>query len=628
MRPGIGFVLILFFASVAWSAEKKEEEQKPAQSIGELRQQIEKVLKDTNTPGVSVAIVHRAGPEWVTGIGTADVASGRAATADTLFRIGSVSKGFVALSVLTLVEQGKLSLDDPVRKLAPEVWFENRWESTDPVRIVHLLEHTTGWDDIHFREFAKEAPPTMGLREAFDYDHHSRISRWPPGTRMAYCNAGPAVAAYVIEKLTGQPFEDFVEEHLFRPMGMKTATYFPPNPAIAATLYHDDGKTTFPYWNIIFRPSGSINASASDMAAYVQFYLNRGNANGRQIVPGEDISRMESPASTWAAQAGLKAGYGLDNYWEVNEGFVYHGHDGDVDGGLAEMWYMPDHEVGYFFGINSGSGDADERIGKAIRAYITRDFWKPAQPPVGPLPPDAAEFAGWYAADSPPQELTHFLGNLLGIAHVKVADGKLSFTALRAGEVPFVPVENGLFRSLSNQESPEPIPSMALVTPKEGARFLAMSFGTRTMKQIPSYRAWLQIGLTTFVLLSMISILFYAAFWLVAGLWKERRHPADRAMRAWPLTAVLSLLALVAIFIWIPDDVSMLGNLTVWSGGICLATVAFALSAIASAAALWRSRGQSVRPGVYRYSTVVTVALLIAAAYLAWWGVIGVRTWA
>ena len=79
-------------------------------------------------------------------------------TADTLFRIGSTSKAFVSLSILMLADQGKLSLDDPVHKLAPEVWFENRWESSDPVRVVHLLEHTTGWDDFHLREYAKKRP--------------------------------------------------------------------------------------------------------------------------------------------------------------------------------------------------------------------------------------------------------------------------------------------------------------------------------------------------------------------------------------------------------------------------------------------------------------------------------------
>jgi hypothetical protein len=102
------------------------------------------------------------------------VANGRAATSETLFRIRSTSKAFVSLAILMLADQGKLSLDDPVRKLPPEVWFENRWEADDPVRVVHLLEHTTGWHDMHLREYAKDAPGSMGLREALDYDHHSR----------------------------------------------------------------------------------------------------------------------------------------------------------------------------------------------------------------------------------------------------------------------------------------------------------------------------------------------------------------------------------------------------------------------------------------------------------------------
>ncbi|MGD0436903.1 MAG: serine hydrolase domain-containing protein, partial [Bryobacteraceae bacterium] len=151
-------------------AKKNIETEKAAQSIDELRQQLLKELKDSHTPGLSVAIVHRDGPEWIAGLGLADVASGRAATADTLFRIGSVSKAFTSLAILQLVNQGKLSLDDPVRRLAPEVWFENRWEASDPVRVVHLLEHTTGWDDMHLREYAKQAPDTMGLREQLDYD--------------------------------------------------------------------------------------------------------------------------------------------------------------------------------------------------------------------------------------------------------------------------------------------------------------------------------------------------------------------------------------------------------------------------------------------------------------------------
>src|SRR5258705_2142669 len=190
-----------FFIPFGAAADKKDEKPNPAQSVDELRQQLEKILNDTHTPGVSVAIVHKDGPEWVAGVGLADVATNRSNTADTLFRIGSTSKAFASLSILMLADQGKLSLDDPVHKLAPELWFENQWGSTDPIRVVHLLEHTTGWDDIHFREYAKQAPDSMTVREGLDYDHHSRTSRWRPGTRMAYCNSGPPVAAFIVEKL-------------------------------------------------------------------------------------------------------------------------------------------------------------------------------------------------------------------------------------------------------------------------------------------------------------------------------------------------------------------------------------------------------------------------------------------
>jgi hypothetical protein len=103
-----------------------------------------------------------------------------------------------------VADQGTLTLNDPVHKLVPDVWFENRWEATDPIRIVNVLEHITGWDDLHLREYAKQAPDNMGVREGLDYDHHSRTSRWRPGTRMSYCNSGPPVAAYIVEKLTGQ----------------------------------------------------------------------------------------------------------------------------------------------------------------------------------------------------------------------------------------------------------------------------------------------------------------------------------------------------------------------------------------------------------------------------------------
>ncbi|MBV8478615.1 MAG: serine hydrolase, partial [Acidobacteria bacterium] len=579
------------------------------------------------TPGVSIAIVHKNGSEWVTGVGVADVASGRPVTADTLFRIGSTAKAFASLSILLLAHHGKLSLEDPVHKLAPDVWFNNPWEATDPVRVVNLLEHTAGWDDIHFREYAKEAPDSMTLKQGLDYDHHSRTSRWRPGTRMAYCNSGPAVAAYIVEKITGQRFEDFVEQNLFAPIGMKTATYFQP-PAGAATMqYHEDGKTPYGYSHILLRPSGAINASANDMAAYLLFYLNRGAVSGKRVVPSGDIDRMESPTSTWAAKEGMKSGYGLSNFWSIEEGFVYHGHDGGIEGGLTEMSYMPDYGVGYFYSINTENGTADEKIGKTIRAYITKGLEKPALPPVASLPADAADYAGWYEPDSPRVELTRFLGRLVGLSRIQFRDGKLFMTSLGARNDEYLPVAAGQFRHVSQKDPPSPVATFELLSVKPEGRFVQDSLGA-TMKRIPGWFAMSEIILTAFVVLSVIAIVIYAPFWILGGLSRRRQRPAERATRMWPLIAVLSAIAFVVIFILSSDDLSArMGNLTLWSFGLFAMTLVFAIAVLASLISVLRARGE-VRRGVRGFSIVVTTALFIAATYLAYWGIIGLRTWA
>jgi CubicO group peptidase (beta-lactamase class C family) len=613
--------MLLWVTSACFGADKKDEP-KPAQSIGELRQQLEKILKDSHTPGVSVAIVRKDGPEWTAGVGTADVASNRPATADTLFRIGSTSKAFASLSILKLVREGKLSLDDPVAKLAPDVAFENRWEATDPVRVVHLLEHTTGWDDIHLKEYARDARG-MDLRAALEFGRASRVSRWPPGTRMSYCNSGPAVAAYIVEKVTGQRFEDYVQQNLFGPIGMKTATYFEPPAGTATTLYHGDGKTPYPYWNIIYRPAGSINASASDMAPYVQFYLNRGTVNGAVVTPAADIDRMESPQTTWGAKERLKSGYGLSNYWSFQDGFVYHGHSGGVDGGLTEMAYMPEYGVGYFFSINSGNGDAFGKIGKAIRNYITLKLQRPVVPAAAPLPGDAADYAGWYEPSAARPELTHFLMRVLGLSRVQFRDGKMTIRSIN-GTQTFVPVTGRLFRYVDKNDPPEPVATVVLLSNKG-----FIEAGTMPLMRVPGWLACAEILLTGLFLLSVVSILLYAPFWLIGGLIRRRRRPAERAMRLYPLVAVLSLIAFVVTFIrGSADVIQRFGNLTPWSAAVFLATIVFAAATIMGAWSAATARPELVRRPVRWSSAIVSVALVTALVYLAYWGIIGLRTWA
>jgi CubicO group peptidase (beta-lactamase class C family) len=612
-------------ASFCFAQAKKDETPKPAQSIAELRQQIEKILADTHTPGVSVAIVHKDGPEWVAGVGKSNVATNHAATDETLFRIGSTSKAFASLSILKLANEGKLSLLDPVRKLAPEIWFENKWESTDPVRVVDLLEHTTGWDDMHVAEFAKDAKG-MTTKQGLDFYRKSRVSRWRPGTRMSYCNSGPAVAAYIVEKITGERFEDYVTQNFFLPIGMKTATYFEaPSPQLT-TLYHGDGKTPYPYWNILVRPAGSINASARDMAAYVQFYLNRGKVGDVQVMPAASIDRMETPTRTWEAQEGLKAGYGLSSYTSIRDGFVFHGHNGGVDGGLTEMAYLPEFGVGYSYSINAGNGYALDTIGKAIRAYVTRNLTRPTVPVAGKLSAEAADYAGWYIPVAPRGEMMHFVLNLLGLSRVRFADGKLLLTRLGEIDQAFVPVGGNQFRYLPKEGAAEPVATAMLMRPNAEGRF---AFLGTTIQQVSAFGAWTRIVLTIWVLLALAAALLYAPVWMVGGLFKKRRRPASRAMRLWPLVAALSIV-LLAVFVQLAgaDAISRLGHVTVYSVGICVCTLLFAFASVASAVSLGLAWKREIRGFTRWHSILVTSALVIATIYLAYWGIIGIRTWA
>lgn len=628
----IRLLISLFIIAFHGVVSSSETIYKAAQSLEELQTQLENVLESMHVPGMSVAIVDREAPLFVTGLGKSDLANDRFATAETLFRIGSVSKSFVALAVLKLVGEGKLSLDDSVRKLAPRIWFSNRWEESDPIRVVHLLENTTGWDDMHLREFANDS--SMSLIEALDYDHSSRTSRWPPGTRMAYCNSGPAVAAYIVEKISGISFEEYIKENFFKPIGMQSTTYLQPDSELATTLYYRNGKTAHNYWNIMYRPVGSINTSANDMANYLLFYLNRGNINGHQVLDATSIERMQNPSSTWAAKEGLLSGYGLHNYSTMYDGFIYHGHDGHLPGGHAAMAYFPKEGVGYFYSINSDNLDAFTKIGGLIRGYIARNLEKPISFPAVLMPEKATSYTGWYEPDSPRMQMFAFLERLIGLSYVYVEDNKLLVTSLSEQNAEFFAVNESEFLYVPKDESQDSLPTLKLIEPNKSGQFIHMSLGLRnlaflniTMKHIPTWLAIFQIISVGFVLTMFMITLIYAPF-LIFRLLNKNYAYSDLSVLLWPLIAVLSLVSIVVICMLCGDlYIQRLGNLTVWSFSLFLATMVFATASIMSVILTWRF--SKVKLGVVKrsYSVLVTFALMLTTTYFGYWGIIGLRTW-
>src|ERR1700739_2447680 len=120
------------------------------QDIPSLLKQLDKFRADAGVPGAGVALFDRNGVTWVGGLGYADVGKKRPVDADTLFRAGSISKGFVAVALMQVVDQGKMRLDARLKDIAPEIPVDNPWEESDPVTVAEVLEHTAGFDDMHF----------------------------------------------------------------------------------------------------------------------------------------------------------------------------------------------------------------------------------------------------------------------------------------------------------------------------------------------------------------------------------------------------------------------------------------------------------------------------------------------
>jgi hypothetical protein len=201
----------------------------------------------------------------------------------------------------------------------------------------------------------------------------------------------------------------------------------------------------------------------------------------------------------------------------------------------------------------------------------------------------------------------------------------MTLKAMSGPPSTFVSVGDRFFRYLPKDGSPEPEASAALITPNNDGVFI---FAGSTFKRIPTALAFAQMAVTGFILLAILSVPIYALFWIIGGFIPRRRRPAERAMRLYPLAAVASLVAFVTIFILCGSDaITRLGNATVWSIGLFLTTVLFAVAVLMSSWSFVTASGEGVRRGVRWYSGIVSLALLIALIYLAWWGVIGVRTW-
>ena len=611
---------IFVFSSLAYA-----DTEAPPQTLEELKTAIEKIRTETNTPAVGIALVNKDGPLWIAGLGDANIEQQTPANENTLFRIGSVSKMFAALAVLKLQEEGKLNLNDKVRDLVPEIQFENPWEETHPVRVAHLLEHTTGWDDIHLAEYAYSAPDTMSTKEGLDYHPDSRKSRWIPGTRYAYCNAGAAVVAYIVEKITNKKYEDYIADTFFKPLDMPSTSYF------QTELYKEKGATLYTngkpenYWHIIHRAAGSINSSPKDMANFVQFLLARGATPNQQLIPNAAMDRMEVSETTLGSTAGLTAGYGLANYTSGYKDFhvAFHGHNGGVFGGLTELSYNQKLETGYVFMINTGNWPAFDKISKTIRAYLLKDNAVTKPQPIA-LPEKFNALNGYYTPINHRQHMTRFMNGIFGVMKFRTDDNYVYREPLLGGwDAP------GVAYAVNNDyliEQWTGLPTIALVNdPIEGS---TVQVGADLFKPVSALSVFgllgLYVSLGAISLLSVLAIIFWGCRRLV------KKIPADASVwiRIWPLLTSLVLLGSIICLSMVGLFMQAAASVSVLSITVYLLSIAYPLCALASAIILFKYRNQAISKWVYGYALIYTSLHLLMAAHLVYYEIFALKLWA
>jgi CubicO group peptidase (beta-lactamase class C family) len=253
-------------------------------------------LREDHIAGATISVVKDGRLFFAKGYGSADLQTGTPVSAQTtLFRIGSVSKLFTAAAVLQLVEQGKLNLHADVNTYLKTFHIPATYP--EPITLAHLLTHTAGFED---RETGLYPLTTNDLESLGQWlAKHVPTRVRPPGKLTAYSNYGYALVGYIVEQVSGMPFEQYVEQHLFQPLGMRSSTFRQPLPAsLAADLsqgytYSNGMYHPGPFDVVQGVPEGAMSSTATDMANFMMALLQNGRFGTERILQAVTAQAMQ-----------------------------------------------------------------------------------------------------------------------------------------------------------------------------------------------------------------------------------------------------------------------------------------------------------------------------------------------
>jgi len=583
-------------------------------------------LREGDIAGLVISVVKGGRLLLAKGYGRADVARNIPMSAETVVRAASVSKTFTATAVMQLVELGKLELDRDVNDYLD---FRIPAAFGRPVTLRNLLTHTAGFEETAY-------PRSRTPRSLRDHVLTVPERLFPPGMIPAYSNYGLTLAGYIVSRVSGEPFGQYVERHILGPLGMNRSVFrftLPDRLEPAAKIYPVASADPYPatlYAELAAddAPAAALATTARDMTRFMLAQLQDGTLDGTRLLHAETLRSMQSPVVVPITGA---QPIGLGLFRTDYHGHRVIGHSGDGEGAHADLRLLPDLGIGVFLAMNSDGKSsglfpaAFTLRGRLFEAFVDRYYPTPApadEPTAATARDHARLVAGEYAWSR--QQRGDYQEALALIQRFVLApvirandDGTIETPAsltLEAGgrtqrwrEVgDFVwrevggrarlvmDVKDGRVRSVWSDQSASvwvdlPVPFL------RSARF-----------NVP-----LLIGATVVLLLSTL-------WWPVGAVIRRKRGggPPPASERLTRFAAFLGVLAMVGWFIAMAADLASMAGSARWIRLIQVVTLAASLGALAALADVrrgWRGRGVAGR--------TASIAVALALAEVAWFSV-------
>jgi CubicO group peptidase (beta-lactamase class C family) len=332
------------------------------------------LLKKNKAVGVSIAIVENGKIVYATGYGFADVANKVPATEQTIYRIGSCTKSFTALSIMQLQEKGLVDVKQSVKTYLPELTIQSRFNDTNTIVIDDMLRHVSGLPCDITNGFYCDSPPDM---KWVIQQLNQQTTMSPKRYTRAYSNIAYGLLGEVVARTSQSTYEQYVNEHIFKPLNMQSSfiTYEEKWAAKYAKGYRGDKETRDPM--IRDAAAGLIHSNVVDMSQYLMMYLSKGNYNGVKIAAPQSVTDMEqSTIENVTLPDDENWGYGLYSsdimFKKGNDSSVMQviGHGGDTYIYHADFKFIPGKNIGAVVLTNNGGGARMVNATKLLKLYL------------------------------------------------------------------------------------------------------------------------------------------------------------------------------------------------------------------------------------------------------------------